>query len=229
MERPRPSGPMVISYGNQELPLPPDDAVLLFSEKALHELKLNGPWQEPSFFHFRRHRLQPILRRIEKQREHKGERARGVRFFDHLRLEPHAVTNFKKRIPAIRVHAIEPDKVPLFSSDKGIFCLFEWTSAHRCRQRIEMMDNLAIQAAQAEAAVQASYLDCGGLLLVERAYGGSRNVDVPDGRNLPEVRRRKIRVAQTEAERAVDFGQQTSLGVVSEDPDDNSRIRPRKS
>ena len=43
-----------------------------------------------------------------------------------------------------------------------------------------MMDNLAIQAT--EAAVHANYPDCGGLLLVERAYGGSRNVDVPDGR-----------------------------------------------
>ncbi len=68
---------------------------------------------------------------------------------------------------------------------------------------IEMMDNLAIQAA--EAAVHANYPDCGGLLLVE--------LDGPDAEvkvlmtQLDEICRRnrawEIRVAQSEAERAL--------------------------
>ena len=54
---------------------------------------------------------------------------------------------------------------------------------------IEMMDNLAIQAA--EAAVHANYPDCGGLLLVE-LDGPTAEVEAlmrAGGRNLPEVRR----------------------------------------
>jgi glycolate oxidase len=68
---------------------------------------------------------------------------------------------------------------------------------------IEMMDNLAIQAA--EAAVHANYPDCGGLLLVE--------IDGPVAeveeliRQVSEICRScgawEIRVAQSEAERAV--------------------------
>jgi glycolate oxidase len=68
---------------------------------------------------------------------------------------------------------------------------------------IEMMDNLAIQAA--EAAVHANYPDCGGLLLVE--------LDGPDAEvkvlmtQLDEIcssnRAWEIRVAQSDAERAL--------------------------
>jgi glycolate oxidase len=68
---------------------------------------------------------------------------------------------------------------------------------------IEMMDNLAIQAA--EAAVHANYPDCGGLLLVE--------LDGPDAEvkvlttQLDEICRNnrawEIRVAQSDAERAL--------------------------
>ena len=54
---------------------------------------------------------------------------------------------------------------------------------------IEMMDNLAIQAA--EAAVHPNYPDCGGLLLVELdgPAGRSRSVDGRGGRDLPQERR----------------------------------------
>jgi glycolate oxidase len=68
---------------------------------------------------------------------------------------------------------------------------------------IEMMDNLAIQAA--EAAVHANYPDCGGLLLVE--------LDGPEAEvealmeEVDAISRKngawEIRVAQTESERAV--------------------------
>src|SRR5215472_419996 len=68
---------------------------------------------------------------------------------------------------------------------------------------IEMMDNLAIQAA--EAAVHANYPDCGGLLLVE-LDGVAAEVEALM-RQVDEICRkcgaREIRVAQTEAERAV--------------------------
>ena len=68
---------------------------------------------------------------------------------------------------------------------------------------IEMMDNLAIQAA--EAAVHANYPDCGGLLLVE-LDGAAAEVEALM-RQVDEICRkcgaREIRVAQTEAERAV--------------------------
>ena len=69
---------------------------------------------------------------------------------------------------------------------------------------IEMMDNLAIQAA--EAAVHANYPDCGGLLLVELdgPAGGSRDALMAQ---VDEICRKngagEIRVAQTEAERAL--------------------------
>jgi glycolate oxidase len=68
---------------------------------------------------------------------------------------------------------------------------------------IEMMDNLAIQAA--EAAVHANYPDCGGLLLVE-LDGPTAEVESLM-RQVDEICRKcgagEIRVAQTEAERAV--------------------------
>jgi glycolate oxidase len=68
---------------------------------------------------------------------------------------------------------------------------------------IEMMDNLAIQAA--EAAVHANYPDCGGLLLVE-LDGPTAEVDALM-RDVAGICRQhgasEIRVAQTEAERAV--------------------------
>ena len=68
---------------------------------------------------------------------------------------------------------------------------------------IEMMDNLAIQAA--EAAVRANYPDCGGLLLVEldgptaEVESLMQNVDVICRKNGAW----EIRVAQTESERAL--------------------------
>jgi glycolate oxidase len=68
---------------------------------------------------------------------------------------------------------------------------------------IEMMDNLAIQAA--EAAVHANYPDCGGLLLVE-LDGPTAEVEALM-RQVDEICRKcdakEIRVAQTETERAV--------------------------
>ena len=68
---------------------------------------------------------------------------------------------------------------------------------------IEMMDNLAIQAA--EAAVHANYPDCGGLLLVE-IDGPQTECDELIG-HVSEICRScgawEIRVAQSEAERAV--------------------------
>jgi glycolate oxidase len=68
---------------------------------------------------------------------------------------------------------------------------------------IEMMDNLAIQAA--EAAVHANYPHCGGLLLVE-LDGPSAEVEALMCQ-VDEICRKcgagEIRVAQTEAERAV--------------------------
>src|SRR5262250_1349449 len=68
---------------------------------------------------------------------------------------------------------------------------------------VEMMDNLSIQAA--EAAVHANYPDCGGLLLVE-LDGPLAEVDalIPQ---VTEIAKQngawEIRVAQTEAERAL--------------------------
>jgi glycolate oxidase len=68
---------------------------------------------------------------------------------------------------------------------------------------IEMMDNLAIQAA--EAAVHANYPDCGGLLLVE-LDGPVAEVDALMAQ-VDEICRQngawEIRVAQSEAERAL--------------------------
>ena len=68
---------------------------------------------------------------------------------------------------------------------------------------IEMMDNLAIQAA--EAAVHANYPDCGGLLLVE-LDGPTAEVEALM-EEVGAISRKngawEIRVAQTEAERAV--------------------------
>jgi len=68
---------------------------------------------------------------------------------------------------------------------------------------IEMMDNLAIQAA--EAAVRANYPDCGGLLLVE-LDGPSAEVESLM-KHVDELCRKngawEIRVAQTESERAL--------------------------
>jgi glycolate oxidase len=68
---------------------------------------------------------------------------------------------------------------------------------------IEMMDNLAIQAA--EAAVHANYPDCGGLLLVE-LDGPAAEVEELIAK-VSEICRScgawEIRVAQSEAERAV--------------------------
>src|SRR5215471_3388985 len=68
---------------------------------------------------------------------------------------------------------------------------------------IEMMDNLAIQAA--EAAVHANYPDCGGLLLVE-LDGVAAEVEALM-RQVDGICRKcgaqEIRVAQTDAERAV--------------------------
>src|SRR6201993_3049062 len=68
---------------------------------------------------------------------------------------------------------------------------------------IEMMDNLAIQAA--EAAVHANYPDCGALLLVE-LDGPTAEVEALM-RQVEEICRNcgagEIRLAQTEAERAV--------------------------
>jgi len=68
---------------------------------------------------------------------------------------------------------------------------------------IEMMDNLAIQAA--EAAVHAHYPDCGGLLLVE-LDGPVAEVDALMA-HVDEICRQngawEIRVAQSEAERAL--------------------------
>ncbi len=68
---------------------------------------------------------------------------------------------------------------------------------------IEMMDNLAIQAA--EAAVHANYPDCGGLLLVE-LDGPVAEVDALMA-HVDEICRQngawEIRVAQSEAERAL--------------------------
>src|SRR5690348_175819 len=68
---------------------------------------------------------------------------------------------------------------------------------------IEMMDNLAIQAA--EAAVHANYPDCGGLLLVE-LDGPVAEVDALM-KHVDEICRQngawEIRVAQSEAERAL--------------------------
>ena len=68
---------------------------------------------------------------------------------------------------------------------------------------IEMMDNLAIEAA--EAAVHANYPDCDGLLLVE-LDGPTAEVEALM-QQVGEICRRcgagEIRVAQTEAERAV--------------------------
>ena len=68
---------------------------------------------------------------------------------------------------------------------------------------IEMMDNLAIQAA--EAAVHANYPDCGGLLLVE-LDGPAAEVEALM-EEVDAISRKngawEIRVAQTEAERAV--------------------------
>ena len=68
---------------------------------------------------------------------------------------------------------------------------------------IEMMDNLAIQAA--EAAVQANYPDCGGLLLVE-LDGPLAEVEFLMERVDALCRKNgawEIRVAQTDAERAL--------------------------
>src|SRR5690349_10341098 len=68
---------------------------------------------------------------------------------------------------------------------------------------IEMMDNLAIQAA--EAAVHANYPDCGGLLLVELDGPTAEVETLMD--QVDEICRKcgswEIRVAQTDAERAV--------------------------
>ena len=68
---------------------------------------------------------------------------------------------------------------------------------------IEMMDNLAIQAA--EAAVRANYPDCGGLLLVE-LDGPTAEVESLM-QHVDELCRKnsawEIRVAQTESERAL--------------------------
>jgi len=68
---------------------------------------------------------------------------------------------------------------------------------------IEMMDNLAIQAA--EAAVHANYPDCGGLLLVE-LDGPTAEVEALM-EEVDAISRKngawEIRLAQTEAERAV--------------------------
>jgi glycolate oxidase len=68
---------------------------------------------------------------------------------------------------------------------------------------IEMMDNLAIQAA--EAAVHANYPDCGGLLLVE-LDGATGEVEALM-EEVDTISRKngawEIRVAQTETERAV--------------------------
>ena len=67
---------------------------------------------------------------------------------------------------------------------------------------IEMMDNLAIQAA--EAAVHAGYPNCGGLLLVDgwsRRRGGGANRWVKE--KCLHNRAWEIRVAQSEAERIV--------------------------
>ena len=68
---------------------------------------------------------------------------------------------------------------------------------------IEMMDNLAIQAA--EAAVHANYPDCGGLLLVE-LDGPVAEVDTLMAQTSAicrETGAREIRVAQTDDERAL--------------------------
>ena len=68
---------------------------------------------------------------------------------------------------------------------------------------MEMMDNLAIQAA--EAAVHANYPDCGGLLLVE-IDGPAAEVEVLMEQVDAICRKNgawEIRVAQTEAERAL--------------------------
>ena len=68
---------------------------------------------------------------------------------------------------------------------------------------IEMMDNLAIQAA--EAAVHANYPDCGGLLLVE-LDGPTAEVETlmeQVGEICQKCGSWEIRVAQTDAERAV--------------------------
>src|SRR5207253_1984660 len=68
---------------------------------------------------------------------------------------------------------------------------------------IEMMDNLAIQAA--EAAVHANYPDCGALLLVELDGPVAEVEELM--RQVDEICRKcgagEIRVAQTDAERAV--------------------------
>jgi len=68
---------------------------------------------------------------------------------------------------------------------------------------IEMMDNLAIQAA--EASVHANYPDCGGLLLVELDGPIAEVETLMD--QVDEICRKcgswEIRVAQTDAERAV--------------------------
>src|SRR5437879_4144520 len=68
---------------------------------------------------------------------------------------------------------------------------------------IEMMDNLAIQAA--EAAVHASYPNCGGLLLVELDGPAAEVEHLMEqvGEICQQCGAWEIRVAQTEAERAV--------------------------
>ncbi|MEP6963220.1 MAG: FAD-linked oxidase C-terminal domain-containing protein, partial [Acidobacteriota bacterium] len=68
---------------------------------------------------------------------------------------------------------------------------------------IEMMDNLAIQAA--EAAVHAGYPDCGGLLLVELDGPAAEVASLMEQVNsiCAEYGAWEIRVAQSEAERAL--------------------------
>src|SRR5438132_6963239 len=68
---------------------------------------------------------------------------------------------------------------------------------------IEMMDNLAIQAA--EASVRAGYPDCGGLLLVELDGPAAEVEHLMEqvGEICQQCGAWEIRVAQTEAERAV--------------------------
>ena len=80
---------------------------------------------------------------------------------------------------------------------------------------IEMMDNLAIQAA--EAAVHANYPNCGALLLVE-LDGPTAEVEMLM-QQVDEICRRRgggeIRVAQTEADRAVVWkGRKAAFGAV---------------
>jgi glycolate oxidase len=89
------------------------------------------------------------------------------------------------------------------STNEAGAAVSEIISAGMLPAAIEMMDNLAIQAA--EASVHAGYPDCGGLLLVELDGPAAEVKELTEqvGTICRQCGAWEIRVAQSEAERAV--------------------------